>query len=124
MTLIPANTAPRFEIPNAIFTGLASPSRGARETAVWRVKLAPGATPMVHQVTREEVFVAISGTAQATVAGKPIELSAGSALIVPPDTDFSLANAGPEPFEAVALLPVGGMARMAGDAPFTPPWAA
>lgn len=124
MIHIPASIAPKFEIPHAVFTGLASPSRGARETAVWRVKLAPGATPLVHQLTREEVFVALAGTAQVTVAGQIVDFAAGSALIVPPDTDFSLANAGPDPFEAIAVLPVGGMARIGSDAPFTPPWAA
>lgn len=106
------------------FVGLASPSRGAVETAVWRLCLAPGAKPLIHQLTREEVFVAISGTAQATLAGEAIEVSAGSALVVPANTDFSLSNSGLEPFEAVAVFPVGGMARMGNEAPFTPPWAA
>jgi hypothetical protein len=82
MSLIPAETAPRFEMHGAQFTGLAAPSRGARETAVWRVRL------------------------------------------VPANTDFALANAIEEPFEAVVVLPVGGMAQVGDAAPFTPPWAA
>ena len=124
MTMILDQDAPRFDLHGAHFTALAAPSRGARETAVWRLLLAPGTTPVTHQVTREEIFVALSGAADVTLDGKRFALPAGAALIVPPDTDFSLGNAGSSPFEAVVVLPVGGMARLGDQAPFTPPWAA
>src|SRR4051794_13854308 len=107
MTMILPADAPRFQRSGAEFTGLAAPSRGSRENAVWRLSLAPGAPPVVHQLTREEVFVALSGSARVTLAGAAHELPAGAALIVPPDTDFSLANTGSVPFEAIAVLPVG-----------------
>lgn len=42
MTVILAEAAPVFEIPGVTFTGLASPSRGSRENAVWRLALHPG----------------------------------------------------------------------------------
>ena len=124
MTMILAEDAPRFDLHGAQFTALAAPSRGARETAVWRLSLAPGAVPVPHQLTREEIFIALSGAAEVTLDAKRFVLPAGAALIVPPDTDFSLANAGPAPFEAVVVLPVGGMARLGDQEPFTPPWAA
>jgi len=124
MTMILEKDAPCFDLHGARFTALAAPSRGARETAVWRLTLAPGTTPVPHQLTREEIFVALSGAAEVMLDGECSVLPAGAALIVPPDTDFSLANAGPAPFEAVVILPVGGMARLGEAAPFTPPWAA
>ena len=124
MTHILASDAPRFQIPGAEFIGLAAPSRGAKETAVWRLRLSPGSAPTVHRLTREEVFVALAGAARATLAGKSFDLTAGAALIVPPDTDFALEAVGEEPFEAVVAMPVGGMARFAEGAAFTPPWAA
>lgn len=124
MTLIPAATAPQFTLPGTTFHGLAAPSRGACETAVWKVAVAPGTQGLVHQLTREEIFVCIAGTGTAHIGGTPFNLDLGDALIVPPDTDFSLQANGDAPFEAIAILPVGGQARLPGQPEFTPPWAA
>lgn len=122
MTIIRDADAPCFELPGLTVRGLASPCRGARETAVWRIELAPGAPGTLHMVTREEVFVATAGTAQVTLAGATSELRAGDALVVPAGVPFALANPASEPFEAVVSFPVGGQA-VTGDCAFTPPWA-
>jgi hypothetical protein len=42
---------------------------------------------------------------------------------VPAGQTFDLANPYDEPFEAVAVMPVGGRATIPGDEPFVPPWA-
>jgi hypothetical protein len=42
MPVVPALTAPTFTAPGLTVTGLAAPSRGATETRVWRLTLAPG----------------------------------------------------------------------------------
>lgn len=122
MPLINARQTPIFDLPHLSITGLAAPSRGARETCVWRLTLSPGAPGETHAVDREEIFVAISGRAEATLDGQPLALEAGDALIVPAGVRFSLANVGPLPFEAVAVLPVGGQATLEGGVPFSPPW--
>jgi mannose-6-phosphate isomerase-like protein (cupin superfamily) len=83
----------------------------------------PGTPPTPHKLTREEILVAIAGRARAAIGGAEKDLVAGGAVIVPPETDFALSNPYGEPFEAVAILPVGGQARIGNDAPFTPPWA-
>lgn len=125
MTYIAAEQAPVFtQIPNVTFTGLAAPSRGARDNAVWLVEIAPGTPGAVHRLTREEVIVALAGEAVATLDGATHTLTPGGALVVPPGADFALANHGAAPFRAVAVLPVGGQACMPGGEPFTPPWAA
>ncbi len=123
MTIIRSAEAPEFNLPGVRFLGLASPKRGARETCAWRVRLDPGTAPTVHRLTREEVFVALSGRADIHLDGAVHELAAGDAAVIPPDTDFALGNSGEEPFEAVAILPVGGQAMHPGREPFTPPWA-
>src|SRR5574338_328934 len=105
-------------------TGLASPSRGSRETSTWRVVLDPRCTGTPHAVDREEIFVILTGTARATLDGVAHELVAGDTLIVPPHTAFSLANPSSSPCEAIAMFPVGGRARLPGGEPFVPPWAA
>lgn len=123
MPIISAESAPTFDLPGVTFTGLAAPSRGALETSVWRVVMQPGTPANPHRLSREEVIVAISGAARVSIGGSEADFTAGSAVIVPADTDFSLSNPGPAPFEAVAVLPVGGRASLPGGEPFTPPWA-
>ncbi len=124
MALINAADAPTFALPGVTFTGLASPSRGSTENAVWRLSMAPGTAPRPHQLTREEIFVALAGRAEVTLAGQQHTLAAGGALVIPAGADFALSNPHDEPFEAVAVLPVGGQAMLPGEAPFVPPWAA
>ena len=121
--LITAADSPVYELGGLTVTGLAAPSRGARETSVWRLQLAPGTDGVPHRVDREEIFLALAGHATVTIAGQPHTLSAGAAIIVPPHTDFSVANPGADPFEAVCVLPIGGRAAYPGGEPFTPPWA-
>jgi mannose-6-phosphate isomerase-like protein (cupin superfamily) len=119
---IAAARAPIFELPGIRFTGLAAPSRGSTDSAVWIVELAPGTPGSPHQLTREEVIVALEGRAVATVDGQQFELTPGDALTIQARTDFALANPFGSTFRAVAVLPVGGQAIM-GENTFTPPWA-
>ena len=122
MPIIKSPDAPVFDAPYLSVTGLAAPSRGSRETCVWRLELAPGAPGTVHSVDREEIFVGLAGRASAAIGGETIDVGPGDALIVPAGERFALANPGGEPFVAVAVLPVGGKASLsAGDA-FSPPW--
>jgi quercetin dioxygenase-like cupin family protein len=122
MPHIAAKDAPMFQLPGTTFIGLAAPSRGAKESAVWRVRLDSGTPPRPHQLTREEVFVVTAGSAIASVDGVEVRLNPGDSLIVPAFTTFSLANPSSDVFEAVAVLPVGGRAILDGGAPFAPPW--
>ena len=123
MPFIAADTAPTFELHGAVFTGLASPSRGACENAVWIVTLADAGQAVPHTLSREETFVCLEGRAIARVGEDTHELTAGCALVVPSGVEFSIRNPDARPFRAVAVLPVGGQACVAGQAPFTPPWA-
>jgi mannose-6-phosphate isomerase-like protein (cupin superfamily) len=116
-------TAPVFTVPHTTFTGLAAPSRGAKETCAWRLTVAPAAPGVPHQVDREEVFILLSGSAAVTLDGTEHRLGAGDALIVPPHVPLRIANPGDVPLEMVVALPVGGRAVLPGEEPFVPPWA-
>jgi quercetin dioxygenase-like cupin family protein len=111
------------EIPGARFETLASPSLGSEETSVWRLRLEPNTPGVPHRVTREEIFVALEGSATASLDGETVLLEAGSSLVLPPDVQFALA-AGADGFEAIVCMPVGGQGRLGEGEPFTPPWAA
>jgi mannose-6-phosphate isomerase-like protein (cupin superfamily) len=123
MPFIAADSAPRFELHGAAFTGLASPSRGSTANAVWMVTLSDTGQAVPHTLTREEILVCIEGRALARLGDETHELTPGSAIVIPVGTEFSIRNPHPTPFKAIAVLPVGGQACIAGQAPFTPPWA-
>jgi len=121
-TIIEHDHAPVFELPGLRVTGGASPSRGARETSVWKLALAPGTPAVPHAVTREEIFVCVSGRAELKIGGETRQLGPGDTLIIPADAQFSLGNPHADAFEAVVAFPIGGMAVTA-EGTFTPPWA-
>jgi quercetin dioxygenase-like cupin family protein len=123
--VISAASAPTFSLPTTpetVFTGLASPSRGSRETCVWRLSLAPGTLPAAHALDHEEIIVGQSGQAIARIGNDEFHVGQGDAVIVPAGELFSLANPHGAPFEAIAVLPVGGRAALADGQWFTPPW--
>ena len=124
MPIIKSSSSPQFNLEGLCVTGLAAPSRGAKETCVWKLALAPHTPGAPHSLDREEIFVVLSGRATATVGTETTELSPGDALIVPAHTAFSLANPHAESFEAIAVLPVGGLAAMPNGPSFAPPWTA
>jgi mannose-6-phosphate isomerase-like protein (cupin superfamily) len=123
MAVIPAPSAPTHELGGARFTSLATPSRGSSDTSVWLVEIAPGTPGTPHRLTREEVFVVLSGRAEVHLDGDVSVAGAGDAIVVPAGVPFALAPAGDEPLRALCCLPVGGQGQLADGEPFTPPWA-
>jgi quercetin dioxygenase-like cupin family protein len=123
MHLIPRTDAPTFIAPGTAVTGYAAPSRGASEVSLWQIELAPGSTSPRHHMDREEVFLGLYGQAIAEIDGTEHRLGAGDCLILSAGTDFTLHVPGPQPFRAVACMPVGAQATMApGGVTFVPPW--
>ena len=123
MPVIHPPTEPTHAIGGTRFTSLATPSRGSTDLSLWRVAIAPGTEPTPHALTREEIFVVLSGTAEVIIDGNPEAAGEGDAIVVPRETRFSLANAGDESLELLCCLPIGGQARLEDGSVLTPPWA-
>jgi quercetin dioxygenase-like cupin family protein len=121
MPVITPEDAPTFDAGGAIITGLASPSRGATDTAAWRIRFDPDQATPRHSLDREEVFVVLSGALTARYGDRAETAHAGGALIVPAGAEFALV-AQDGPAEAVCTFPVGGTALLDGER-LTPPWA-
>src|SRR6478609_8935178 len=120
MTVVSARTAPVFDAGGATITGLASPSRGARDVAAWRVEFLADRPSPVHSLTSEETFVVLGGSVSAHFADHVETAGPGDVLIVPADVEFSLV-APDAPAEALCIMRVGGQAVTA-EGTFTPPW--
>ncbi|MEO8623392.1 MAG: cupin domain-containing protein [bacterium] len=123
MPVLLAPSAPTHALGSAQFTSLATPTRGSTDTSVWRVEIAPGHPATPHQLTREEVFIVLSGRARVRLGEDEREASVGDAIVVPRDTPFELSVAGDEPLHAICCMPVGGEARLGDGTTFVPPWA-
>ena len=115
MPVIQGATAPTFNLPTATFTGLAAPSRGAKETCVWRTSVHPGAEPGMHSFDHEEVLVVVAGQGVAHLGESAHTVTTGDAIVVPAGTEFGLGNPYEEPFELIVALPAGTLARMNGQ---------
>ncbi|HEX7929126.1 MAG TPA: cupin domain-containing protein, partial [bacterium] len=105
MPIIRKRDTQSFQIPGLTVRRFASPQGGSKETSVWQISLAAGAPGLPHTVTREEIFVATAGAAQATIEGKTQALGPGDVLIVPAGVEFTLANRADVPFEAFVAFP-------------------
>ena len=123
MSVLRAPRAPTHDLGGARFTSLATPTRGATDTAVWIVEILPGTPATPHTLTREEVFVVLAGAASVTIGGRDDVARVGDAILVPADVDFEITNAGETPLRLVCCFPIGGQARVADGDAFTPPWA-
>src|SRR5690242_17283486 len=110
MPKIDNSNAPTFEIPGVTFTGIAAPSRGTSETAVWRATLAPNTPGTPHHMTREEIIVAVAGEGRIVIDDDAHVLKAGDAFAVPAFTEFMLEAAGETACEVMIVLPLGGRA--------------
>lgn len=121
MPVITANDAPVFDTGGATIIGLAAPSRGASDSSAWRVRLDADRPSPSHSLSREEVFIVLTGAVTAVFDDHEETAEAGGALIVPAGAIFSLVARDVDA-EAVCVLPVGGQAAVGGES-FTPPWA-
>jgi|SRR4051794_29705215 mannose-6-phosphate isomerase-like protein (cupin superfamily) len=122
MPVIAAPPTPTHDIGTARFTSLATPSLGSTETSVWTVEIPPHSPATPHALTREEVFVVLSGTASVRIDGVAGTAREGDAIVVPPMTPFELANAGDDRLRLLCCMPVGGQGIIGDGDPFTPPW--
>jgi quercetin dioxygenase-like cupin family protein len=124
-TLIRAAEAPHFEVHGAEVVGYASPARGSASLAAWRLSLSPGAASPLHQLSVDETFIVLRGAADYEVEGNVLRVNTGDGVTVDANTSFRISAVGDQPFEAVAMVPMGRdrcEARVEGGLPFAPPW--
>ena len=116
-----AAEAPRFELPGAVFTVLASPSLGSKDICTWRLTVAPTRDEdKPHTVSEDEIFMVISGTVRVTPGGD--ELGPGDAVMVPAGDPILLVNTGSEPAELHVAIKAGFHGLMADGTKVSPPW--
>ncbi len=121
--IIKQKDAPIFTNGGTRAVGYASPSRGARDTSLWRIELAPNSSSPPHQLEREEVFLLLAGSACARFAEHEENVCAGDCRILPADTEFLLPT-NDDGCEAVVCMPAGSHVTILPEGQsLIPPWA-
>lgn len=88
--------------------GLATQSRGARQIEVWSSTVEAGQSTPIHSHNAEEVIVILKGKGEARRIGiETIQFEGPCTLILPGNERHQMANTGTEPYESIAVVPIG-----------------
>jgi quercetin dioxygenase-like cupin family protein len=117
-----SENAPEFDVDGIRVRGLASPSRGAHETMMYRVVMSPGDELPRHHHDHEEVFHVLSGSLLAVLDGEEHSVAEGDTVMIPPGVPHH-SVAGEDGAIFLAATPTGtSMIRPDGQR-VQPPWA-
>jgi quercetin dioxygenase-like cupin family protein len=123
MPFVPASEAVAHELHGVRFVSYANSARGSRELCAWRGELPPGAGGPPHRISREEVFLVLSGRLELTIDGESRSLEPGDAAVAPPGSSLAVRNATAEPATMWVTTSIGLEASLADGSRITPPWA-
>jgi mannose-6-phosphate isomerase-like protein (cupin superfamily) len=84
---------------------------GDASVSFFLVDVVPGRGALLHVHPYEEIHIAQEGQAEYRVGDKTIQVTAGTIVIVPPDTPHGFINTGPGQFRAIGIHPVTKMVQ-------------
>ena len=123
MPFVPAAEAVTRDLHGVRFTSYAASATGSRELCAWRTEVPGGATPPPHRISREEVFLVLSGAVEITIDGETRALAAGDCAVAPPGSLLRLANPAAGPALLWVCSTLGLTATLADGSVVAPPWA-
>lgn len=122
MAILKEGDAVAHRLHGAVFHSYAAPARGSVELCAWRLEVEAGVTGMPHRVSREEVFLLLSGTVTVTLDGMPEVLAPGDVAVVPAGASVSVDNHGEGPAAVWVTTSVGLEATTGDGTVIRPPW--
>jgi mannose-6-phosphate isomerase-like protein (cupin superfamily) len=123
MAVLPAPSEHTHELGPVTFTSLATPSRGTKQTTLWKIDVPVGAPPTPHALSNEELFVVTSGSAVVLIGEVEERAETGDCIVIPADTVFALTNGGDVHLTLLSCMPCGTEVIM-GEMRFVAPWTA
>jgi mannose-6-phosphate isomerase-like protein (cupin superfamily) len=112
VVVTPHSEIPEHQMLGNTISGLATPSKGAKQFEVWRSSLPPGSrTPPHHVHDTEEVFIFLKGKGKAVVNGKETEFVAPCTVVLPAHVPHYYMNTGTEPTDAIVVIGIGSQIR-------------
>jgi mannose-6-phosphate isomerase-like protein (cupin superfamily) len=122
MPVIREKDAVRHELHGSVFQSFAAPASGSRELCAWRLEVAGGTAGVAHRVSREEVFLVLTGEVIVTLEGVPATLASGEIALVPAGAEVKLDNPGAATAAVWVTTSVGVQATMPDGTTVAPPW--
>ncbi|HVM96772.1 MAG TPA: cupin domain-containing protein [Candidatus Acidoferrales bacterium] len=108
------------ELQGNHMTGLATASRGAQSTEMWRAKMDAGAATPPHVHEHEEVLLILAGQGRATIGDEEVCYRAGDTVILPSGKVHQIfAETSTDIVSAMAL---GGTVRLPNGELLDLPW--
>ncbi|NUS15376.1 MAG: cupin domain-containing protein [Streptomyces sp.] len=123
MPFITADEAVVHDLHGVRFVSYASSERGSKELCAWRGEVPPGSEGQAHTISREEVFLVLSGALELTIDGTTRRLTAGDAAVAPAGSELNVANRTQEPAGMWVTTSMGLHATLPDGSRISPPWA-
>jgi len=118
------NDQPVSHLPGIEHRTLAGTAAGLSQLSVWRQSMQPGAATPVHRHDCEEVILVESGRGELVIGTRRHRFEARTTLVVPPNVDHQLVNAGGETLRTVAIFAMTPVRVVGSDGrPLSLPWA-
>lgn len=124
MAVIRSTEGTEHRLHGAVFTSYANSTTGSTELRAWTTRLPSGQEGAEHQISREEIFLVLEGTARVSLDGQESALAPGDVLVAPADSRLRLDNPGAQDVLIWATTSAGLSARLADGSVVSPPWAA
>jgi quercetin dioxygenase-like cupin family protein len=122
MPVVRERDAVAHRMHGAVFHSYAAPARGSAELCAWRLEVESGVTGIPHRVSKEEVFLVLSGAVTVTLDGRAADLAPGDVAVVPAGSSVSVDNHGAGPALLWVTTSVGLEATTADGVVISPPW--
>jgi quercetin dioxygenase-like cupin family protein len=123
MPFITATDAVVHEIHGVRFVSFAASALGSEELCAWRGEVPAGVTGAPHTITREEVFLMLSGSLELTIDGETCSLAPGDVAVARAGSSLGLFNPTEEPATMWVTTSMGLEATLADGSRIAPPWA-
>ncbi|MDX3239901.1 cupin domain-containing protein [Streptomyces sp. ME03-5709C] len=123
MPVVRSAEADVHDLHGVRFASYARTATGSTELCAWRGEIPAGTAGSAHTVTREEVFLVLSGTPCLTIDGEAHELSPGDVATAPAGSLLAVANPGEGPASVWVTTSVGVEAVFPDGSRVSPPWA-
>ena len=123
MPFITADEAVVHAMHGVRFVSYAAPALGSSELCAWRGEVPPRSGGPAHTISREEVFLVLSGSLEFTIDGRTRLLGPGDSAIAPAGSSLGVANPTEEPASMWVTTSVGLTATLADGSQISPSWA-
>ncbi|WP_431954273.1 cupin domain-containing protein [Actinacidiphila sp. bgisy167] len=123
MPVVRSADAEVHDLHDVRFVSYACTATGSTELCAWRLEVPAGTAGPGHTISREEVFLVLSGTPRLTIDGEAHDLSPGDVAMVPAGSLLAMGNPGNGPASVWVTTGIGLEAVFPDGSRISPPWA-